>query len=165
MATEFSFDVISKVDLTEVKNALDQAEREIAGRFDFRQSKTAFQLEENTVKVTSDDEFHLSMTLDIIRSKFAKRNVSLKALEYGKIEQASGGTVRQVITLKQGIPTDEAKKLVRDIKASGIKAQAQIQGEQLRVTSKEKNSLQAVQKLIRDLEADLPFDVAFDNYR
>ena len=83
MATEFSFDVVSKVDLTEVRNAIDQAEREIVNRFDFRNTKTKFDLEDNTVKVLSDDEFHLAMVLDILRSKFAKRNISLKALEYG----------------------------------------------------------------------------------
>jgi len=164
MASEYSFDVVSRVELTEVKNAIDQAEREIANRYDFRNSKTAFTLEENTVKILSDDEFHLTMTLDVLRSKFAKRNVSLKALEYGKIEQASGGAVRQVITLRQGIPTDEARKLVKLIKDSGIKAQAQIQGEQLRISGKEKDSLQAVQRLIRSQE-DLPFDVEFSNYR
>lgn len=164
MATEFSFDVVSRVDITEVKNAIDQAEKEIANRFDFRGSKTSFTLDENSIKVLSDDEFHLTMVLDILRSKLAKRNVSLKALEYSKIESASGGTVRQTVTLKQGIPTDEAKALVRDIKAAGIKAQAQIQGDQLRVTGKDKDSLQAVQRLIRSKE-DLPYDVEFINYR
>src|SRR5579871_3421124 len=152
MASEYSFDVISKVDLTEVKNAIDQAEREISGRYDFRQSITAFDLEESSLKVTSDDEFHLNMALDVLRSKFSKRGVSLKALEYGKIESGSRNSVRQTITLKQGIPTEEAKRIVREIKSAGIKAQAQIQGEQLRVSSREKDALQAVQKLIRGLE-------------
>lgn len=164
MASEYSFDVVSKVDLTEVKNAIDQAEREIAGRYDFRQSQTAFVLEDTTLKVSSDDEFHLELALDVLRGKFTKRGVSLKALEYGKIESASRGSVRQSITLKQGIPTEEAKRIVREIKAAGIKAQAQIQGEQLRVSSKEKDALQAVQKLIRGLE-DLTCDVEFANYR
>ena len=164
MATEYSFDVVSKVDLTEVKNAIDQAEREIANRFDFRNSKTAFTQEGNAIKILSDDEFHLNMVLDILRSKLARRNVSLKALEYGKIESASGGAVRQTITLRQGIPTEEAKNLVKHIKASGIKAQAQIQGEALRISGKDKDSLQAVQRLIKSME-DLPYDVAFENYR
>ncbi len=163
MATEFSFDVVSRVELTEVKNALDQAEREIGNRFDFRNSKTQFSMEGETIKVISDDEFHLETVKDVIRGKFAKREISLKSLEYGKIEPASGGTVRQVITLKQGIPTDEAKKIVREIKAAGIKANAQIQGEELRVTAKEKDALQSVQKLIKGM--DLPCDVAFINYR
>jgi len=88
---EYSYDVVSKVDLTEVKNAIDQAEREIANRFDFRNTKTAFTQEGNAIKILSDDAFHLEMVLDILRGKLAKRNVSLKALEYGKIESASGG--------------------------------------------------------------------------
>ncbi len=164
MATEYSFDIVSKVDLTEVKNAIDQAERDITSRFDFRNTKTSFDLEGNALKIISDDEFHLNMVLDILRSKLAKRNVSLKALEYGKVEQASHGTVRQVVTLRQGIPTEEAKELVKKIKASGVKAQAQIQGDQLRVSGKDKDALQAVQRLVRGLE-DLPYDVEFINYR
>jgi uncharacterized protein YajQ (UPF0234 family) len=164
MAAEYSFDVVSRVDLNEVKNAIDQAEREIANRFDFRNTKTKFELEGNALKILSDDEFHLNMVLDILRSKFAKRNVSLKALEYGRIEAASGGTVRQTVTLRQGIPTDEAKALVKEIKASGIRAQAQIQGDQLRVSGRDKDALQAVQRLLRGME-NLPYDVEFVNYR
>ena len=164
MAQEFSFDIVSRVEMTEVKNALEQAEREVATRFDFRSSKTKWDLEGSTIKVVSDDEFKLELTLDIIRNKLAKRNVSLKALEYGKIESASGGTVRQVVTLKQGIPTDQGKKIVAAIKAAGLKVQAQIQGEELRVTSKTKDELQAVQKLIKGME-ELPFDVEYTNYR
>jgi hypothetical protein len=164
MASEYSFDVVSKVDLTEVKNAIDQAEKEITGRYDFRQTITEFVLDESTIKVTSDDEFRLNLALDVLRAKLSKRNVSLKALEYGKMEQGTRGTMRQTITLRQGIPMEEAKKLVREIKAAGIKANAQIQGEQLRISGKEKDALQAVQKLIRGME-DLPFDPEFSNYR
>jgi uncharacterized protein YajQ (UPF0234 family) len=164
MATEYSFDVVSKVDLVEVKNAIDQAEKELASRYDFRDTKSTIELEENTIKLLSDDEFHLTTLIDILRGKMAKRNISLKALEYGKIEAGSRGTARQTITLKQGIPTDEAKKLVKLIKDAGIKVNAQIQGEQLRVTGKDKDSLQAVQKLVRSQE-DLPYDVDFSNYR
>ncbi len=164
MATEFSFDVISKVDVTEVKNAIDQTEKELASRYDFRETKSTLELDDNTVKLMSDDEFHLTTLIDILRGKMAKRNISLKALEYGKIEAGTRGTARQTITLKQGIPTDEAKKLVKLIKDAGIKVNAQIQGEQLRVTGKDKDSLQAVQKLIRSQE-DLPYDVEFSNYR
>lgn len=164
MATEFSFDVISKVDVTEVKNAIDQTEKELASRYDFRETKSTLELDDNTVKLMSDDEFHLTILIDILRGKMAKRNISLKALEYGKIEAGTRGTARQTITLKQGIPTEEAKKLVKLIKDAGIKVNAQIQGEQLRVTGKDKDSLQAVQKLIRSQE-DLPYDVEFSNYR
>lgn len=164
MATEYSFDVVSKVDLTEVKNAIDQTEKEIASRYDFRETKSTLELEGNTVKLLSDDEFHLTTLIDILRGKMAKRNISLKALEYGKVEAGSRGTARQTITLRQGIPTDEAKKLVKLIKDAGLKANAQIQGEQLRISGKDKDALQAVQKLIRSQE-DLPFDVEFSNYR
>lgn len=164
MAAEFSFDITSKVDLTEVKNAIDQTEKEIASRYDFRETKSTLELEDNTVKLLSDDEFHLTTLIEILRGKMAKRNISLKALEYGKIEAGSRGTARQTITLRQGIPTDEAKKLVKLIKDAGIKVNAQIQGEQLRVTGKDKDALQAVQKLIHSQE-DLPFDVEFSNYR
>ena len=161
---EYSFDVVSKVDLTEVKNAIDQAEKEIKGRYDFRQTITEFVLDESTIKVTSDDEFRLNMAIEVLRGKLSKRNVSLKALEYGKIEQGTRGSARQTITLRQGIPMDEAKKLVVKIKAAGVKANAQIQGDQLRISGKEKDALQQVQKLLRGLE-DLPFDPEFTNYR
>jgi hypothetical protein len=164
MASEFSFDVVSRVDITEVKNAIDQAEKEIAGRYDFRQSITAFDLDEESIKVTSDDEFRLNMAMDVLRSKLSKRNVSLKALEYGKIEQGTKGSARQTITLKQGVPVDEGKRIVRDIKAAGIKANAQIQGDQLRISSKDKDALQLVQRLIKGIE-DLTFDPEFANYR
>lgn len=164
MATEYSFDVVSRVDLNEVKNAIDQTEKEIANRFDFRNTKSKIELEGDSLKVLSDNEFQLSTLLDILRGKMAKRNISLKALEYGKIEAASHGAARQTITLKQGIPTDQAKALVLTIKSSGLKVQAQIQNEQLRISAKDKDALQAVQKLIRSQE-DLPFDVEFTNYR
>ncbi len=164
MASEYSFDVVSKVDLTEVKNAIDQAERDIANRYDFRNTKTKFDLEGNQLKILSDDEFHMEMVLDVLRGKLAKRNVSLKSLEYGKVEAASAGAARQTITLRQGIPTDDAKALVRKIKESGLKAQAQIQGEAVRVSSKDKDVLQSVQQLVKRLE-DLPYDPTFENYR
>lgn len=164
MATEFSFDVIAKVDLTEVKNAIDLAEREITTRYDFRNTKTQIELDGASLKIVSDDEYHLETVKDIIRGRFAKREISLKALEYGKIEPASAGCLRQVITIKQGIPTEDAKRLVREIKAAGIKVQTQIQGEQLRVTGKEKDALQAAQRLIKGIE-DLSFDPTFSNYR
>jgi cyclic-di-GMP-binding protein len=164
MASEYSFDVVSKVDLTEVKNAVDQAEKEIANRYDFRNSKTKIEIDGNQLKILSDDEFHLEMVLDVLRAKLAKRSVSLKSLEYGKIDAASGGAARQTVTLRQGIPTDDAKALVRKIKESGLKAQAQIQGEAVRVVSKDKDVLQSVQQLVKRLE-DLPYDPTFENYR
>lgn len=164
MATEYSFDIVSTVDLTEVKNAIDMVERELKGRFDFRNTKTSFDLQGDTIKIVSDDEFHLNTVLEILRARFAKREISLKALEYGKVEAASAGTVRQVITLRQGIPDDSARALVKEIKASGIKVQAQIQSNTVRITGKDKDALQAVQKLVRSKE-DLPYDPRFTNYR
>jgi uncharacterized protein YajQ (UPF0234 family) len=164
MASEFSFDIVSKVDMTEVKNAIDQAEREIANRYDFRNTKTKFELEGAQLKILSDDEFHLELVLDVLRAKLAKRSVSLKSLEYGKIEAASAGAARQTITLRQGIPTDDAKTLVRKIKELGLKVQAQIQGDAVRVTSKDKDSLQGVQQVVKRME-DLPYDPTYENYR
>ena len=160
MASEYSFDIVSELDLTIVANALDLAEREIANRYDFKNSKTKIQLEKSEIKITSDDEWHLETVLDVIRSKFTKREISLKSMELGKIESAAGGCVRQVVTLKQGVPVEEG----REIKAAGIKVQTQIQGEAVRVTGKDKDVLQAVQKLVKSLE-DLSCDVAFANYR
>ncbi len=164
MATEYSFDVVSKVDMAEVKNALDQTVRELATRFDFRGSISSLELEGESVKVLADDEYRLGLLLDMFRGKLAKRSVSLKSLEYGKIEPASRGSVRQTVVLKQGIPTDESKRIARELKASGLKVSSQIQGEQLRITGKDKDSLQAAQKLILSLE-DMPCDVQFINYR
>ncbi len=164
MATEYSFDVVSRVDITEVKNAIDQTEREISTRFDFRGTVSSIELSENELKIHSDDEFKLELLLEILRTRLAKRNVSLKSLEYGKVESAMRNSVRQTVTLKQGIPTDEAKRIVREIKASGLKVNAQIQGDQVRVSSKDKDSLQNAQKLIKSLP-DLVCDVEFDNYR
>ncbi|HEV2471588.1 MAG TPA: YajQ family cyclic di-GMP-binding protein [Chthonomonadales bacterium] len=164
MAAEHSFDVVARVDLAEVKNAIDQAVKEVAGRFDFRNSKSALQLEGDIITVLSDDEFRLRALVEILQSKLARRSVSLKALEYGKIESAQGGTVRQKITLRQGIPSEEAKALVRLVKGSGIKVTTQIQGDAVRVSGKEKDALQSAQRLVRD-QKDLPYDPEFTNYR
>jgi uncharacterized protein YajQ (UPF0234 family) len=164
MATEFSFDVVSKLDMTEVKNAIDLVSREIESRYDFRGSKASLTLDDETVKAIADNQMQLDTLLDVLRARFAKRGLSLKGLEYGKVEAAAGGTLRQIITLKQGIPTEEAKKLAKRIKESGIKVQTQIQGDELRVTGKDKDALQAVQGLIAKME-DLPYDVAYANYR
>ena len=163
-ATEYSFDVVSTVDLSEVKNAIDAAEKEIATRYDLRNTKTKIEQDENTLKILSDDQFRLDIVLEIVRSKLVKRNISLKSLEYGKVEQASGGAARQTVTLRQGIPMEEAKKLVKDLKGAGLKAQAQIQGEAVRISSKDKDALQTAQAHIKGLK-DLPYDVTFTNYR
>ncbi|MDE2126390.1 MAG: YajQ family cyclic di-GMP-binding protein [Armatimonadetes bacterium] len=164
MAADFSFDVVSRVDLAEVKNAIQQAQRELEGRFDFRNTKSSVTLEEATLKLVGDDEFRLQTLLDIVRARLAKRDVSLKSLEYGKLEQGSGGTVRQTVTLKQGLEKDAARDMIKRIKAMNLKVNAQMQGDELRVSGKVKDDLQKVQAMLKAIE-ELPFDIQFVNYR
>ncbi|NKB81135.1 MAG: YajQ family cyclic di-GMP-binding protein [Nitrospirales bacterium] len=165
MADQFSFDVVSEVDMQEVKNAVDQTMKEIHQRFDFKGSKTDLTLKEKEkeLEVLSDDEYKLQSVLDIVKGKFVKRNVSLKAITYGKIEQALGGTVRQTLTIQSGLPDDKAKAIVKAIKEQKLKAQGQIQGTQVRVQSKSKDELQAVMTLLK--QKDFGLDLQFTNYR
>ena len=165
MAAESSFDIVSKIDLQEVKNAVDQALKELGQRFDFKGSKSEILLDEKNkeISVGSDDEYKLKSVLDILQSKLVKRGISLKALTYGKIEPALSGTVRQKISLQQGIPSEKAKEIVRVIKDLKLKVQSQIQGDQVRVTGKNKDDLQAVIKHLR--EKDFGIDMQFMNYR
>ena len=160
---ENSFDVVSRVDLQEVKNAIQQAMREIETRFDFKGSVSAIELEGEAVKLHSDDEYRMKALVDILQGKLVKRNVSLKALEYGKLEPAAKGTVRQEVKLRQGLDQDTARKVVKLIKDSGKKVTTQIQGDQVRVSSKAKDDLQAVIQLLK--AADLSVDLQFVNYR
>lgn len=163
MAGENSFDVVSKVNLEEVRNAVEQTQREIANRFDFKNSVSAVELEKEVLKLHSDDEYKMKQLVDVLQSKLVKRNVSLKALDFGKLESAAKATVRQEVKLKQGLDADTARKVVKLIKDSGKKVATQIQGDAVRVTGKSKDDLQAVQQLLR--AADLPVDLQFDNYR
>ncbi|OPG15620.1 YajQ family cyclic di-GMP-binding protein [Ferroacidibacillus organovorans] len=163
MAKESSFDVVSKPDMQEVANAVNQSEKELETRFDFKGSKSAIVQREAEIVVTSDDEYKLSLVLDIIRSKLIKRGVSLKFLEYGKLEPAAGGMVRQVVTVKTGIDSDVTKQIVKVIKDSKIKVTPSIQGDQVRVTGKDKDDLQAVISLLR--KQDLSVELQFTNYR
>lgn len=163
MASEFSFDVVSKIDRQELDNALNQARKEIEGRFDFKHSKTEITSDDKTVTVVSDDELKMKNVIDIIQSKAVKRGIDIKAFEIGKPDAALGGTVRQVITLRNGIPKDKAKQITEKIRALKLKANAQIQDEQIRVTSKSKDDLQAVQNALRAADLDLPLQ--FVNYR
>ena len=165
MAAESSFDIVSKIDLQEVKNAVDQALKELGQRFDFKGSKSEILLDEKNkeISVGSDDEYKLKSVLDILQSKLVKRGISLKALTYGKIEPALSGTVRQKISLQQGIPSEKAKEIVKVIKDLKFKVQSQIQGDQVRVTGKNKDDLQAVIKHLR--EKDFGIDMQFMNYR
>lgn len=163
MASDNSFDIVSKVDLQEVSNAITQAQKEIDTRFDFKNSKSSIELEKEEIVIQSDDEFKLQNVMDIVQSKLTKRGISVKNLDYGKVEPASGGTVRQRIKLKQGIPQDISKKINTIIKDSKLKVQSQIQGDQLRVTGKSRDDLQ---KIIQTLKAaDLPLDLQFLNFR
>ena len=137
MASECSFDVVCKVDLDEVKNALAQAMKEIGQRFDFKGSVSKIELKDDKVLVlSSDDEVKLKAVIDVLQTKLHKRGVSIRSMEYGKIQPATKGSVRQEITINQGIPVEKAKGLVKAIKDSKIKVQASIQGDQLRVSGK-----------------------------
>jgi uncharacterized protein YajQ (UPF0234 family) len=165
MADEHSFDIVSKVDLQEVLNAVQQAMKEIGQRFDFRGSKSNVELQKdkNEINVVSDDELKLKSVIDILQTKLVKRGISLKALNYGKVEQAAGNTVKQVISLQQGIPVEKCKEIVKIIKDTKMKVQAEIQKDQLRVRAKKIDDLQAVMKLLK--EKDLGIHMEFINYR
>lgn len=165
MASQSSFDVVSKIDMQEMKNAVDQTTKEISQRFDFKGSKTELNLKEKEreLVVISDDEYKLNAVIDILKSKCIKRNVSLKGLTFNKIEEALGSTVRQTISIQSGIPDDKAKVIVKAIKEKKLKAQAQIQGDQIRVQSKSKDELQTVITFLK--QEDFGIDLLFENYR
>ena len=165
MADEHSFDIASKVDLQEVLNAVQQATKEISQRFDFKGSKSTIDLNKDKHEITlvSDDELKLKTVVDILQTKLVKRGVSLKALQYGKVDQAAGNTVRQLVTLQQGIPVDKAKEIVKLIKDTKMKVQAEIQKDQVRVKAKKIDDLQALIALLRG--KDLGIHIDFINYR
>jgi uncharacterized protein YajQ (UPF0234 family) len=163
MAKDASFDIVSNIDMQEMDNAVNQAIKEMTGRFDFKNSKSSIELGEKEITLASDDEFKLKSVVDILESKMIKRGISIKSLDFGKIEPASGGTVRQAVKLKQGIDQDNAKKIVKLIKDSKIKVQASVQGDSVRVSGKSRDDLQAVIALLRG--ADLSLDLQFTNYR
>ncbi len=165
MADEHSFDIVSKVDIQEVLNAVQQAMKEISQRFDFKDSKSNIELnnDKNEIVIVSDDEYKLKSVIDIFQGKLVKRKVSLKSLIYGKIEPALSGTVKQVITLQQGIPTEKAKEIVKMIKDTKLKVQAEIQKDQVRVRAKKIDDLQSLIRLLK--EKDLGIHMEFANYR
>jgi len=163
MSKENSFDIVSKVDLSEVTNAIHTALKEIENRFDFKGSKSSISLEKEEIVLVSDDEFKLGQVKDILIGKLVKRDVPIKNLDYGKIEPAAGGTVRQRVKLVQGIDKENAKRITAIIKDAGLKVKTQIQDDQLRVTGKSRDELQMIIAAIR--KADLPLDVQFINYR
>jgi cyclic-di-GMP-binding protein len=165
VAEQFSFDVVSEVHMQELKNALDQATKEIKQRFDFKDSKTDIDLKEKEKElvVVSDDEYKLKAVQDIIKAKCVKRGVSLKAFTYGPPEPALSGTVRQVAKIQSGLASEKAKEISRAIKDSKLKVQTQIQGEQLRVLGKSKDELQSAIAFLRG--KDFGIDLQFTNYR
>jgi len=163
MAQDASFDVVSKIDLAELDNALNQTRKEIAGRFDFKNSKTEITNTEKEITIVTDDELKMKNVIDIFQSKATKRGISLKAFEYGALEPAAQQTVRQVLKLRNGIPKDKIKPLIDAVKNSKLKVQTQYQDEQIRVSSKSKDDLQKVIALLKGLEFELPLQ--FTNFR
>ena len=165
MAQEFSFDVVSKVDLQEVLNAVQQASKEIATRFDFRGSKSKVEWNEKelTLTLTSDDEGKLKSVKDILETRLVKRGVAVKSLDYQKVEPAAMGTVRQDVKIQQGIASEKAKEIVKAIKDRKLKVQAAIQGDQVRVSGRAKDDLQEVMTLLRAGDYGVPLQ--FTNYR
>ena len=163
MAKENSFDIVSKTDYAEVTNAINQAMKEVSQRFDFKGSKAAVELQAKDLILTAEDDTKLRNLNDIFQGKLVKRGISLKALDYQKAEPAAGGTVRQLVKVQQGIPTDKAKEIVKFIKDGKYKVQASIQGETVRVSGKDRDTLQDV---ISALKAkDFGIDMTVDNYR
>jgi len=165
MAKEATFDIVSNVDMAEVRNAVNQAVAEIRQRYDFKGSKAEINLDakKSTITLLGDSEPQLKTIIDILQSKLIRRNVPIKAMRYGNPEHGAGGMARQVITLQQGIPTEKAKDIVKLIKGMKLKVQASIQENQVRVTGKKRDDLQAVISMLKDKEFD--FDMQFVNYR
>jgi cyclic-di-GMP-binding protein len=164
MAQDNSFDIVSKVDIQEVRNAIDQAMKEIRQRFDLKDSHSDIKLEgSETIQLSSAGEYKLEAVKEILGQKLVKRGVSLKNLTYGKLEPAAGQSVRQKISLQQGIPAEKAKEIVKLVKDSKKKAQVSIQGDTVRISSKDRDELQAIIALLRG--KDLGLDLQFTNYR
>ena len=166
MAKDCSFDIVSEFDKQELVNAVDQVKRDIASRFDLKNSNSEVELEaDKSITVTTNDEMKLRNIYDILQSKLVKRGLSIKLLDPQPIENALGGNVRQVYNLKKGLTQELAKKIVADIKDTKLKVQASIQGEQVRVTGKNKDDLQEVIKLMRTNEDKYDYPLQFTNYR
>jgi len=161
-----SFDVVSKIDVQEVSNAVNQAMKEIHTRFDFKGSKSNITFDGKEVVLVSDDEHKLKSVTEILKEKLIKRKVPLNGLLYGKVEQAAGDTVRQIAQLQQGIPSEKAKEIIRIIKDGKLKkVQATIQSDQVRISGPSKDELQEVIGLLRENEAKIGISLQFENYR
>jgi cyclic-di-GMP-binding protein len=163
MAVDSSFDVVSQVNMQEVNNAVNQTIKEIEQRYDFKGTKTEVTIEGAEIKILVSDDFKLRSVIDILQTKLIKRGVSIKNLDYGKVEDASGGAKRQLIKIKQGIEMEQAKQVVKDIKALNIKVQAQIMSDQVRISGKNKDDLQAAIQFLKN--KDYQVELQFVNYR
>lgn len=166
MAKDCSFDIVSEYDKQELVNAVDQVKRELTTRFDLKNSNSTVELEQDKeITITTNDEMKLKNILDILQSKLVKRNLSIKILDPKPVENALGGNVRQVFALKKGLTQELAKKIVADIKGTKLKVQASIQGEQVRVTGKDKDDLQTVIQMLRQNADSYDVPLQFTNYR
>jgi len=163
MAKENSFDIVSQVNLQEVNNAVDQALRELRARFDFKGSKSDITNDGEQITLIGDDEFKLKNVVDILEAKLVKRGINLKALRYGKVEPAANDTVRQRVSLVQGVDREKAKVITKLVKESKLKVQTSVHGDQVRVSGKNRDDLQAVMQIIKDHEFDIPLQ--FVNFR
>jgi uncharacterized protein YajQ (UPF0234 family) len=163
MAAENSFDIVCKVDMQEVRNALDQSRREIDTRYDLKGTRHEIALETTDIVLTAADEMKLKAIADILQSKLHRRGIPLKALTWGKVEEGGGGVKRQRVGLQQGIPIEKAREIVRLVKDTKVKVQAQIQEDQVRVSGKNRDDLQKIIALLRD--KDLGIALQFSNYR
>lgn len=160
---ENTFDIVSKIDTQEVSNAIQQALKEIHQRFDLKDSKSDITMDKDGITLASADEYKLKAVTDVLQGKLVKRNVPLKGLSYGTIEPAAGSTVRQKVTMQQGIPIEKAREIVKAIKDSKKKVQASIQGDLVRVSSKDRDTLQEIIALLK--QKDFGIDMQFTNYR
>lgn len=161
--TENSFDIVSTVDLQEVRNAVAQAEKELRTRYDLKKANAQVTFDGEEIRLESADEFTLNQALEVLKSKLVRRGVQLKSLRYGKVEPASGGRVRQRITLQQGIPQETARTIVAEVKGLKLKVQPSIQGDTVRISGKKRDDLQEVIAHLKDLDLDIPLN--FTNYR
>lgn len=158
-----SFDVVCEADMQEVDNAVNQVKKEITTRYDFKHSKASIALQDDVITLIGDDVNNLNTVAEILRAKMTRRKLDAKLLDYGEVEPASGDTRRQVVTIKQGVDKDTAKKIVKRIKEEKTKVQASIQGEQVRVTGKKRDDLQAIMALVKGMDVDRPLN--FTNFR
>lgn len=165
MPAESTFDIVSDFDRQELVNAIDQARREVATRYDLKDTKTEIVLSEKELIITTDSEMHLAAVRDLVQTKALRRNLSIKIFKFGPVQEASGGRVRQVAALQRGIPEDVAKKLAKLIRDHFPKVQPRIQGDALRVGSKSRDELQAVIRLVREHQDAFDIPLQFTNYR